>query len=312
MSGRSTALDRPDGIEPITDHEFGLFRNLVYAKTGITLGPQKRHLLHARLGKRLRALGMASFGEYYDHLTTCDPGQEELERFINALTTNKTDFFREPHHFRYLAEVWAPAMRARAARTHRRSLRLWSAACSSGEEPYSLAMTLRDALGPSLDGFDLRILASDIDTDVLARAAAGVYSRTQVAPVPEALLERHFLKGVGANAGLVRVRPELRALITFRRINLLDDVWPIRARLDVIVCRNVLIYFDRPTQQRLLQRLAALLEDDGLLILGHSESLYGLLDGFRHHGNTIYLHEARAPAAGSGAGRPPAPCHFRR
>ncbi len=271
----------------ITDREFEVFRELIYTHTGISLGPNKRPLLRSRLGKRLRALGLTTFTEYHRFLTERDPRGEELARFINAITTNKTDFFREAHHFTYLAEQWVPALRARAARDGGRSARIWSAACSSGEEPYTIALTLLGALGSTL-GWDLRILASDIDTDMLDRAAAGIYSMDQTATIPRPLLARYFLRGTGTKAGFVSVRRELRNLITFRRLNLLDDPWPIRTRFDVIFCRNTLIYFDRPTQQRTLERFMGLLKEDGLLFLGHSESIHGLVTGLKHLGNTIY------------------------
>jgi chemotaxis protein methyltransferase CheR len=277
----------------LSDHEFEVFRELVYAQTGITLTPHKRALLQARLGRRLRALGLTSFTAYHRLLTKEDPAGDELGRFINAITTNKTDFFREAHHFRYLAEEWLPALRARAARGGSRSIRIWSAGCSTGEEPYSIAMTVWDGLGPTV-GFDVKILASDLDTEVLGRAANGVYTLDQTAPIPQPVLARHFLRGRGEQAERVRVRPELRSLIVFRRINFLDDPWPIRSRLDIIFCRNVLIYFDRPTQQRVLERFLGLLKEDGLLFLGHSESAYGLLGGVKHVGNTMYR---RIPAA---------------
>ena len=236
---------------------------------------------------------MTTFTEYRRFLTEQDPSGEELGRFINAITTNKTEFFREAHHFRYLADEWVPAIKARAARSGDRAVRIWSAGCSTGEEPYTIAMTLRDALGTAV-GWDVKILASDLDTEVLARAKAGVYSVEQTAPIPQRVLACHFLRGRGEDVGRVRVRPELRSLITFRRINLQDPRWPIRSKLDVIFCRNVLIYFDRPTQQRVLQRFLGLLKDDGLLVLGHSESVHGLLDGVKHLGNTMYR---RIPAA---------------
>jgi chemotaxis protein methyltransferase CheR len=270
----------------ITDGEFRQIRELLYAATGITLGPQKRHLVRARLARRLRALGLDSFGQYGAVLLDGDPAGEEMRRFVNAMTTNKTDFFREAHHFRYLTETWAPAIRARVTRGDGH-VRLWSAGCSTGEEPYTLAMTVREALG-ALPGLDLRILASDIDTDVLQRAAEGVYTIEQARPVPRELVARYFLRGVGTRADLVRVRPELRAMVTFRQINFTDDTWPIRARFDAIFCRNVLIYFDRPTQQTVLRRFLDLLKPDGLLFLGHSESVHGLLDDVAHLGQTIY------------------------
>jgi chemotaxis protein methyltransferase CheR len=268
----------------ITDSEFEAFRRLVHETTGISLGPHKRALVQARLGRRLRALGLQTFGAYHRYLLEHDPTGEERERFINAITTNKTEFFREAHHFRYLAERWAPGVVSRAARTGQRRVRLWSAACSTGEEPYTIAMTVREALGAG-SGWDVRILASDVDTDALARAEAGVYTEDQTAAVPAVLRERYFERAPG---GGVRVRPALKELIAFRRINFQDDHWPIRTRFDAVFCRNVLIYFDRDGQRRILARLVDLLVDDGLLFLGHSESVLGLLAGVRHVGNTIY------------------------
>lgn len=277
----------------MSDEEFRLFQRLLRAHSGIALGSHKRYLGEARLARRLRALGLSSFAAYHDYLTTGDAGGEELIRFVNAMTTNKTDFFREPHHFRYLTEVWAPTVRQRAARTGERRVRLWSAGCSTGEEPYTLAMTVTEALGPS--GWDLRILASDIDTEVLARAEAGVYTAAQLEPVPPQLRERSFAP-VGEPGGERRwqVRPELRALIAFRRINFNDDPWPIRTQFDVIFCRNALIYFDRSDQQRILTRLNGFLQADGVLCLGHSESVLGLLGEVRHVGHTTYRKDRRA------------------
>jgi chemotaxis protein methyltransferase CheR len=241
--------------------------------------------LQARLGKRVRALGLVSFTDYHRLLVEHDPAGEEMDRLVNAITTNKTDFFREPHHFVYLTEVWAPAVKARLAVPGDARLRIWSAGCSTGEEPYTIALTLLDALGTEVN---LRILASDIATEVLSRAAAGVYALENLAALPKTSLTRHFLKGTGANTGFVRVRPEVARLVTFRAINLLDAAWPIHTEFDIIFCRNVLIYFDRPTQQRVVQHLLEYLKDDGLLVLGHSESVYGLVEGLRHVETTIY------------------------
>jgi chemotaxis protein methyltransferase CheR len=271
----------------VSDREFRLFRELVAAQTGIALNEHKRHLLHARLGKRLRTLGLDSFTAYHDYLTHHDPTGQEMGRFINAITTNKTDFFREPHHFRYLEEQWGPARRALAARTGDRTVRFWSAACSSGEEPYTLAMVLNETLRTE-PGWDVKILASDLDTDILAQAEAGIFpiERTQVIPPP--LLRRYFLRGVGNRAGFVKVHREIHALITFRRINFNDPAWPIQNQFDGIFCRNVLIYFNRDTQRRILERLLLFLKPTGVLFLGHSESIFGLVDGLQHLGNTIY------------------------
>jgi len=282
--------------QSMTDEEFKLFQRLLRAHSGIALGPHKRYLVQARLARRLRALGLATYAAYHAYLTRGDAGSHELTQFVNAMTTNKTDFFREAHHFRYLTEVWAPAMRERAARTGERRLRLWSAGCSTGEEPYTLAMTVVDALGAS--GWDLRILASDIDTEVLARAEAGVYTAAQIEPVPPALRARNFTRVSEPGAEQRwQVRPEVRALIAFRRINFNDAVWPIRTRFEVIACRNVLIYFDRLDQQRILGRLDDFLKPDGLLCLGHSESLHGLLAGVRPVGHTIYRKDAPSRGA---------------
>ncbi len=272
-----------DATTVIGDREFEHVRRLIYEHAGIALSSCKRPLVQARLGRRMRALGIGSLADYLRHLEA-DMSGEELRQFINALTTNKTDFMREVHHFHHLREQWAPAVRARAA-SGGRKLRLWSAACSTGEEPYSIAMTVVDALGP---GWDIRILASDIDTNVLETAAEGIYTLEQVSPIPREMLARHFLRGTGARAGLVRVRDTLRSLVAFRRVNLLGDVDPPSKRFDVIFCRNVLIYFDRPTQQRVIARLVSALRDNGLLFLGHSESAAGLVDGLRPVGNTIY------------------------
>jgi chemotaxis protein methyltransferase CheR len=272
----------------ITDQEFDLLRRLIHAHAGITLAPWKRDVVRARLTRRLRELGLTTFAEYHTCLLA-DGSGSELMRFINAMTTNKTEFFREAHHFEYLRSTWLPS-RGPCRRATDRRLRFWSAGCSTGEEPYSLAVTLLDAL----DGagtWDIRILASDIDTDVLARAAEGIYAAEQVAPVPAAMLPRYFLRGTGPREGLVRVKPAVRSLVTFRRINVIEEPWPIRARFDAIFCRNVLIYFDRATQQRLLHRLVHQLTDTGLLLLGHAETVHGLVTGLTQVAPTVYRRE---------------------
>jgi chemotaxis protein methyltransferase CheR len=281
----------------ITDKEFAGLRDLIHAHAGIALAPCKRYLVQARLARRLRELGLSTFADYHERLTG-DASGAELTHFINAMTTNKTDFFREAHHFEHLSSKWLATRGPGAARR----LRFWSAACSTGEEPYTLAVTLLDALAGGA-GWDVRILASDIDTEVLARAAEGVYSTEQVAPVPRPLLQRYFLRGTGSYAGTFRVGPAARGLVTFRRINFLDEPWPIRTRFDAIFCRNVLIYFDRPTQQRVLARLAACLVEDGLLFLGHSESAHGLVDGVRAVGPTIYQRVPTGDSSPAPAGR---------
>jgi chemotaxis protein methyltransferase CheR len=283
-----TDLMTPPQDDEISDREFALFRELLAVRTGIALND------HKRLGKRLRSLGLESFSAYYDYLTRRDPSGQEMLRFINAMTTNKTDFFREPHHFRYLQEQWVPTRRALAARTGGRRARFWSAGCSSGEEPYTLAMVLKESLCAE-PGWDVKILASDLDTDILAYAEAGVYPAERANTIPQPLLSRYFLRGVRSQAGFIKARRELRELITFRRINFNDESWPVRSQFDGIFCRNVLIYFNRETQRRILERLLGFLKPDGVLFLGHSESIFGLVDGLQHLGNTMYARAGAEP-----------------
>jgi len=270
----------------ISDQEFRLFQDLVKTQTGIALSEHKPSLVGSRLGRRLRALGLPSFRQYYEHLRS-EAGQAELENFVNAMTTNKTDFYRERAHFEFLQRELVPAWKARAARTGERRIRIWSAGCSSGEEPYTIALTLRDTL-ESLLTWDIRILASDIDTHVLAHAAQGIYPADRVTDIPRPTLEGHFRRGTGAKAGLVQVAREVRNLVTFRQINLLEEPWPIRTVFDCIFCRNVIIYFDKQTIRRLVSRFATYVKEEGYLFLGHSESLYGVTDQFAFLRNTIY------------------------
>jgi chemotaxis protein methyltransferase CheR len=283
-AGLAPSLHR---AEPqLSESEFELFSSLVASHTGIALGAHRRALLEARLGKRLVALGLSTFVDYYRVLKEQDPNGEELARFVNAVTTNKTEFFREPHHFAYLRERLAPALEGRADR----SLRVWSAGCSSGEEPYTIAITLLESLRDPA-GWDLRILASDIDTEMLDRAKAGVYRLDDLGGLPRAALRRHFLRGVGENEGLVRVKASVRDLVVFRRINLLEATWPIRTSFDVVFCRNVIIYFDPSTQAQVLERLVGYVKDEGLLVLGHTEGVHGVVAGLHQAGLTIYRKE---------------------
>lgn len=275
------------GLVAISDEEFDNFRKLIHRHAGIHLTTAKRDLVRSRLAKRLRHFGFATYGAYYEHLRRHDPQGEELQQMINCITTNKTEFFREPHHFDFLRRACLPELQRAATEGGRRRVRIWSAACSMGQEPYSLAMTLREHFG-SATGWDLRILASDIDTNVLAAAAEGIYPLAEIDTVPEDLRRRHLLKGTGSWAGHCRVRPETQSLVTFRQINLIEEPWPIRTRFDVVFCRNVFIYFNRQTQERILERMAQVLTPRGYLILGHSENLFWSAELFESLGNTIY------------------------
>ncbi len=275
-------------VPSITAEEFGLFRTLIHRETGISLRDTKRALIVARMAKRLRELGYETYSEYYHLLSKNDPGRDELRRMINMITTNKTSFFRESHHFDFLREVWVPELQRQAAAGGPRRLRIWSAACSTGQEPYSIAMTVRQALGPCFPAWDCRILASDIDTDVLAEAEEGVYSLDAVESVPLELRSKLFMRGIGNREGLVQVRPEIRSLVTFRRINFVEPGWPIHTSFDAIFCRNAMIYFERATQRDLTERMLRLLKPTGYFFAGHSENLLWLTDRLASVNQTIY------------------------
>jgi chemotaxis protein methyltransferase CheR len=238
------------------------------------LGDHKREMVYSRLARRLRSLRLVDFGSYLAMLDG-DDGSDEWEHFTNALTTNLTSFFREAHHFPLLAEH---------ARKVGRPFSVWCSAASTGEEPYSLAITLAEALGDRV----ATILATDIDTQVLAKATAGVYSTDQVAKLSPERLKRFFLKGSGQRAGLVKVKPELASTIRFESLNLLANNWGIHEKFDAIFCRNVMIYFDKPTQTRILERFVPLLKPNGLLFAGHSENFSYVTRAFQLRGQTVY------------------------
>ena len=264
----------------LTDKEFELFKNLVYQEVGITLDIPKKTLLVSRLGKRLRELGLPTYQAYYDCVSGKD-GVEELTKLLDLISTNKTEFFRERGHFNFLRDHVLPQVQAA------KKLRIWSSASSSGEEPYTIAMSLFDAIS-DISRWDIKILASDISTRVLAKAASGIYEAERVSQLPKDLVQRHFLRGKGAQEGKVRMRPQIVNLVDFRRINLMDQTFPIRSPLDVIFCRNVLIYFDRPTQAKLMEKFFKYLRPGGYLFIGHSESLQWIEHQFTYLRPTIY------------------------
>jgi chemotaxis protein methyltransferase CheR len=265
-----------------TERDFARLRTLVNQHTGIVLSEAKHELVYSRLARRLRPLGLESFAAYCDLLEAGDT--DELGQFVNAITTNLTAFFREDHHFAYLATTVLPALLREKA--GKRRLRLWSAGCSTGEEPYSLAMVLRETLPPT-ESWDVKILATDIDSNVLATARLGVYSTDRVSGLSPQRLHRWFQKGQGAHAGAVRVVPALQELIAFRQLNLMHT-WPMQGPFDAIFCRNVVIYFDKATQRQLVERFADVLDQRGHLFVGHSESLFKLTERFEPLGKTIY------------------------
>ncbi|GAA0797818.1 CheR family methyltransferase [Cupriavidus gilardii] len=269
----------------LTDRDFDKVRALIHRRAGISLGAQKREMVYSRLARRLRALHLSDFASYLA-LLEADEYSGEWEFFTNALTTNLTSFFREAHHFPLLAEH---------AKRIGRPYSVWCAAASTGEEPYSIAITLAEALGERA----ATVLATDIDTQVLAKARTGVYSADQVSRLSQERLKRFFLKGTGQRAGQVKVKPELASTITFEPLNLLAPDWGIRERFDAIFCRNVMIYFDKPTQGRILERFVPLLKPHGLLFAGHSENFSYVTRAFQLRGQTVY--ELAPGAARAGA-----------
>jgi chemotaxis protein methyltransferase CheR len=266
----------------LTDAEFNRIRELVREHTGIALSDAKRQLVYGRLARRLRALRLDDFSSYIELLEAGESG--ELEQFTNAVTTNLTSFFREAHHFEYLAGEALPAIVARD--TGRRRLRIWCCAASTGEEPYSIAMVLREAQ-QRLSGWDVKLLATDLDSNVLAHGISGVYTQDRFRTVSDARLRNFFQAAPRAADGRFRAAEELRSLITFKQLNLMHQ-WPMRGPFDAIFCRNVIIYFDKETQRALFERMARLQRPGDYLFLGHSESLYRVSDRYDLIGKTIY------------------------
>ena len=265
-----------------TDKDFARIRDLVKHNTGIHLSDAKKNMVYSRLSRRLRQLGMASFDAYVGMLDQ-DSG-DELVNFINAITTNLTAFFRENHHFEFLTGTLLPELMRNKGSDRR--IRIWSAGCSSGEEPYSIAIAVREALPPG-QYWDVKILATDLDSNMVATAARGVYTLERVQGLSSQRLRRWFRRGKGDRSGMVKVSKELQEMITFKQLNLMHE-WPLRGPIDVIFCRNVVIYFDKDTQRRLFDRYADLMPDEGHLFIGHSESLFKVTDRFDSLGNTIY------------------------
>ena len=253
---------------------------------GIHLPPSRHTLLEARLRRRLRALGMNNFTQYCDHVLSSGVGLDEIIPMIDEITTNKTDFFREPFHFEYLTNQVLPELAREGAGT-RRELQAWSAACSSGEEPYTLAMVLAD-FSQSRVGYQYRILGTDICTEVLEQARRGVYSEESIEPVPFLQRERYLLRSKDRTAKRVRVAPHLRAHVSFRRLNFLERDYQIEHLMDVVLCRNVLIYFTREIQETVTQRMCRQLRAGGYFFLGHSESLQGMNLPLRAVAPTVY------------------------
>ncbi|OCQ53694.1 Chemotaxis protein methyltransferase [Photorhabdus australis subsp. thailandensis] len=260
----------------MSDAHFERICQFIYQRAGIVLATHKREMVYNRLIRRLRTLGIRDFGQYLFILES-DLDSDEWQEFINALTTNLTAFFREAHHFPLLAKH---------ASKKNGSYRVWSAAASTGEEPYSIAMTLSDVLGPRFHR--VKIIASDIDTHVLEKARKGVYRLDELRQLTDQQRKRYFFKGTGSYEGYARVRPQIADMVTFQHLNLLDANWPLEGKFDAIFCRNVMIYFDKKTQERILRHFVTLLKPDGLLFAGHSENVTQISREFYLQGQTVY------------------------
>ena len=276
-----------------TAPDFDRIRALIYERAGIALSPIKRDMVYSRLARRLRVTGIHSFNDYIHLLEQGCP--TELEAFTNSLTTNLTAFFREEHHFSLLQAFLRPRMA-------QGNISIWCSAASTGEEPYSIAMSVAELYGSIPN--NVKILASDLDTNVLQKAQQGLYTLDRLNKVPEPLARKYFLQGGSVPEGHAQVRPELQSMLIFRQINLLDVAWPMRGPFDAIFCRNVMIYFDKPTQYKILEKFLPLMSVDGLLFAGHSESFHHATDLVKSRGKTVYeLAEAVKSRAFAGVKR---------
>ena len=274
MKAHVGILDKDDRSFEFNQRDFKTVQKLIYEHAGIRLSDTKQDMVYSRMIRRLRATGLSSFADY---LRLIERDREEWEAFVNSLTTNLTSFFRVDYHFPILAEK----LKQKAGQ----NIRIWCSAASTGEEPYSIAMTVIEALGD--EAGRVEIIATDIDTSVLAKAEAGIYTEDRIERIDQKY-RKYFLKGSGARAGFVRVKPEVQRLVSFRQLNLLALDWPVDGIFDVVFCRNVLIYFDKDTQRKVLERFIPLMPRDGLLFIGHSESLLHLSELFKLRGKTVY------------------------
>ena len=289
------ALSSDFVIKPITDREFLLFQTLIHNHAGIHLGPAKKALLVGRLTRRLRELGLTTFRAYYDRVTDGSDPVEQV-RMLDSICTNETRFFRERRQFEFLAERVFPEWEKEAAAGLRsRQLRVWSTACSTGEEPYSLAMVLLDRFPPA--SWSVRILATDLSTRALARAREAVWPIEKSRDIPPHYLKAYMLRGNRSQEGRMKAGQEIRSVVEFARVNLNDTSYPVSGPFDVIFCRNVLIYFDAACKVRVVNRLLDALAPGGYLLVGHAESLNGLTCRARAAAPTIYIKTAERPGA---------------
>lgn len=266
-----------DPRENLSQRDFLRLSRFIHEECGIKMPESKKVMLEARFQKRLRILGMKTFDDYCNYLFSDEGMERELHHMIDVVTTNKTDFFREPSHFDYLFKKILPEIAAKKENGAGRKITIWSAGCSTGEEPYTLAMVTNEFAERYPErGFAWSILATDISTKVLEKARQAIFDSERVTPIPDPMKKKYLLRSKDPNKGLCRIVPELRKTVWFRRLNFMDEDFGMEERIDVIFCRNVIIYFDRPTQTRLLNKFCSQLVPGGYLFLGHSETLHGL------------------------------------
>jgi len=273
-------------LKELTDSDFRLFRDLIYEQSGISLSEAKKELLRTRLRARLEKEGFKSYKEYYSYVVADDTGNAMVP-LLNNISTNLTSFYREVIHFDFLNKIM-PGWIAGKEKSGDRTFRVWSAGCSTGEEPYTLAFTMLGHLGDRLGEWSVKILATDIATDVLQKAVEGIYDMHRLKDIPPAVQRKYFKPMRNEKNGFARIAREVRDLVTFRRLNLMRNEFPFKNRFDFIFCRNVMIYFDKPTQRLLVQKFHRYIKPGGYLFIGHSESLNGLEHGFKYIQPTIY------------------------
>jgi len=286
MKTDSAAYD-DSTLQPMTDRTFNRFRAFIQEDLGIKMPDAKRTMLQARLQKRMRRLGIKSYDDYRDYVFSIHGKEKEMQHMIDAVTTNKTDFFREPKHFHYMVQVALPELIRSHPTGIRKNTNVWSAGCSTGEEPYTLAMVLSDFTRQH-KGFRFSILATDLSMRVLSKAGMGVYTGEDVEPVPLPMKKRYLLRSKDRSKNLVRIVPELRSRIRFGQLNFMSDAFGIQERMDLIFCRNVLIYFKREDQERIVAKLCRHLSPGGYLFIGHSETLSGMNLPLTSEKATIY------------------------
>lgn len=269
---------------PMSDTNFKIIQDLAYQKIGIKLSPYKKNMIYSRLSRRLRSLNLKNFDDYCDII--CHPEQNEIVEFINAVTTNLTSFFREPYHFDYIKNIFIPSVIK--DKNENKRLRIWSAGCSTGEEAYSLAMIFCDL--PTFKKWDIKILATDVDSNVVDIAKKGVYSADKLYKIP---VECKNYVTIDYKNEDIKIKEIVKKMITFKQLNLMHR-WPMKGPFDIIFCRNVIIYFDVETQKKLFNRYADMLCEEGKLFIGHSENLYNISEQFQAVGHTIYYKKRRS------------------